>query len=354
MESENLSGTDSPESGSIDAIAERIVAAQQESEPAQEATEQQPDDQEIDIKAEEQLSEEDVEDGSQDGPEEESNEPEVYTLDELADAMEWSTDDLSSNLQVKVKVNGKQTDVTLGDLRDGYQKGERFTEKTQELANERKAFEAQAHQAREEMTQRVNHASAMADTLRNNLMGEYQNVDWQTLRQTDPAEYAALLSDFQGRQQQINKIGADVQRSQEMQRVEEQQRSIQQQQKFLDVERKALFDAIPEWQDEATAKAGQTQMRNFLMESYGFNENDVNAVSDHRFVMLARDAMKGKKTATQADIGKKKVKSAPKLIKPGVKRGKAQQQATRTKDLRSKLRRSGHVDDVAALLIDRM
>jgi hypothetical protein len=67
----------------------------------------------------------------------------------------------------------------------------------------------------------------------------------------------------------------------------------------LQAERERTLNAIPEWKDELIAKADLEEISE-LVRSYGFNQEDVASMADHRTVQLLRDYAKLKRRVDKA------------------------------------------------------
>jgi hypothetical protein len=61
-----------------------------------------------------------------------------------------ATATLDPNLKLKVKVNGEEREETLEEILKGYSRTQDYTRKTQEIATQRKTFEAEAQAVRSE------------------------------------------------------------------------------------------------------------------------------------------------------------------------------------------------------------
>mgnify|MGYP001085856595 CR=1 FL=1 len=284
--------------------------------------------------------------------EEESEDPQFHSVDELAEALDLSPEDFKDQVTAKVKVNGEEKEVNLAELTKGYQLESDYRQKTMDLAENRKAFESESQQAREHLTARITEATNLVANLEQSILGEYNNVDWNNLRATDPAEYAALQSDYQNRYKAVQQMKGQALNAANQVQSENTAMTEQQRNEVLQKETEALLEVLPEWRDKDVAKTQKAQMREFL-KSYKFTDQEIAQLADHRIVLMVMDAQKGRQSVSKADVAKKKVVKAPKLQKPGNKPSKQTIQAQKLKDLKSRVRKTGHTDDVAALLLAR-
>lgn len=287
--------------------------------------------------------------------EEETEDPGFQSIDELAEALEMSPDEFLEAIKGKVKIDGEESEISLAELRDGYQREADYRRKTMELGENRRAFEVEVEQYREQATQQHQQLANMVQIMESQVMQEFQQINWRELREFDPGEYAAKIQEYQQRKAQIDAV--KQQGSQQFQQLQHEQQQVeaQKQQEFISKQAEALMDKLPEWKDNAVASKERGEIVDFLKSEYGYSPEEISGFVDHRLVLLARDALKARATDTKVEIAKAKVKNKPKLLKPGAKKGKAE---SRKAQQRSKLqglrKRGGNTDAVADVLMDRI
>lgn len=275
------------------------------------------------------------------------------TIEDIAEALGLDTDAFLEKYKIKAKVDGEEFEASLKELKNGYQRDSDYRKKTMELSEHRKAFEKEAEVAKADLTERLTHASGLIDNLQTQLLGEFQSVNWNELRATQPGEYAALLQDFQSRQTQLNQVQAAT--KQESVRLQKEQEEKQQKQyaEIVQRERALLFDAIPEWRDSKVMESDAKQIVGYLKER-GFNDQEIGLAVDHRVLKMAYDLMKSDKVKTKAETVKLKVKNLPKLVKPGSKQVQLTAKQSNVQKLKAKIKKTGgKTDDIAALLMER-
>jgi len=262
--------------------------------------------------------------------ESESDEPETEgeqelhyeNVAELAEATGLSLEDFMENIKVTRKIDGIEEEVTLAELRNGNQRDADYRRKTTELAENRKAFDSEVNQAKANLGQQMQEVAAMTTNLEQQLMGEFQSIDWNALEIEDREEWLVKRQKFGERQQQIETIKSQAQQKLSEQQTEIQAKQQEQQQTYLTNQNEMLLGIIPEWSDNSVRESEAKEMVSFLGD-YGFSEAEAGNVVDHRLVKLARDAMKNKGKTSQIDTAKKLVKKLPKIIKPSSKPDKA-------------------------------
>lgn len=241
---------------------------------------------------------------------------------------------------ITIKVDGKEIEVPLSELKNGYQRQSDYTKKTMEVAEQRKAAEQQAAQAAQERNAYSQNLQKMQVQLEVAL-GEQQKIDWQALIDSDPHEYLKQQHLAQQRQAQLNQNYSEQQRIAAINQAEQRQSF----ESHLKHQQEELLAKLPVWKDEAKAKAEKAALRDYLLEQ-GYDAQTVSNVADAKAVLLARKAMLYDQMVGKANAAAKKVQSIPKVERPGAG-------ATPVMDKRSaafqRLGKTGRVEDAAAV-----
>ena len=254
---------------------------------------------------------------------------------------------------INTKIGGEIKAVPAADLIKSYQLEGHLTKRSQELAEQRKADEAKRIEM-QEAVRRVEEQKQVADAIVSHLeqtyLGEYNSVNWAALEQSDPAEYVRLERDFKTKADQL--IQAKEALKQEQLRVQEQetQRIQEANAQYLQHERQLMLDNNPTWADEAVMKQAVGEIRDFLGSTYGFSDQDLDAVNSHLAIKVIQDAMAYRKA--KAAAAPKLEKPVPKFQKPG--KPQQTQAARSAKKKYENLRKSGKTADLASILVDRM
>lgn len=265
---------------------------------------------------------------------EEDGEPETPEDDE--DDEEEPETPPSDDELITVKVDGEEIQVTEEELRAGYSRTASWTRKAQELAEERRAFEAEQEAVRAERAQ----YGAALQTLEQQLQAKMP----QRPTGDDPRKWA----EYQRAKAEFDEVQAERQRLH--QKMAEDMTS--EREKIVRRENEALQQAIPEWQDEEKMSAGKTRVIEFAKQ-LGFSDEELGQVADHRVVVLLKKAADAEKYEAAAKRVREKAKTAP-TLKPGsrksskaTKRAKARKQ---TRSQRDRLRKTGKERDAAAFI----
>jgi hypothetical protein len=260
--------------------------------------------------------------------------------DETTDEQSEDSDETEEDKEPQVftvKVDGKEINVTLDELQQGYSRTQDYTRKTQQIAEARKAVEAETAAIRAEREQYAQLLGALQQQLES--AGE-QSIDWDRLYAEDPIEWVRqreLVRDKQERQAAIQSEQQRLSQLSAQQRAEEMRATLAQQQA-------ALIQAVPEWKDEKKAKAEKALLIEFG-QKVGYSEDELKNVFDHRAVVtLRKAALYDQMVSKRKDI-KPVVNNGPRPVKPSAAgRVSSTTESTRAKQ---RLAKTGRVDDAA-------
>jgi hypothetical protein len=243
----------------------------------------------------------------------------------------------------RVKVDNDEVEVTLDELLKGYSRTSDYTKKTQTLAEQRKAVEAERG--------RIEEAAKLRDTYAQRLQMVEQVLtstpeeNLAELKETDPIGYAVKIAERTEREKQLVAIRQERYRLEQQKHAEQQERLRTQ----ISSEADKLKSAIPDLADEVKGEVLRKEIRDFA-KSIGFSEQELAQVYDHRAVVTLYNAMQWQKLQNQKVSATKKVAEAPKMLKPGTtgKQTTAEQDAV--KKLQQRLAKTGDRRDAARLL----
>ena len=256
---------------------------------------------------------------------------------------EEATQDINENSEepsYTVKVDGSEMEVTLDELLRGYQREADYTRKTSELSLERSRHNDMMQQSQSEINQKLSKLTELTSAAQQELQNEYSNIDFEKLYEDDPVEAARLEHKMRKRAENLQQIQRETQENQ----MNEFQRYIQEQQA-------KVATLIPEFADPAKASRMKSDMRTYLTK-LGYNDKEIASVYDSRQVMLIKDAMAFDKLKKSNVRVTKKVAKAPKVLKPGVAKTKAEQASKQRRDKLNRLKKTGGVRDAARVFRD--
>jgi hypothetical protein len=267
--------------------------------------------------------------------------------DDEAEEEEQSQDEVPAIL--KLKVNGEDVEKPLDEVVALAQQGLDYTQKTQQVAEQRKELEAYAEQIK--MQEQAFHEQMQLNnvliedvakiTSLDQQLNQYANVNWQQLSDNDFVEAQKLFFSYNQLQ---------TERSQLVSQFEAKKQQVVQKQSQLMAEKIAkgkevLAKEIPNWSPETNQALLSTG------KDYGFSDAELNSIVDPRHVKVLHDAMQWRKLQ-QNSVVKKKVSNAKPVVKPGSKDTKAEANSNH-RNLREQLRKTGK-SDAAQKLIENM
>ena len=267
--------------------------------------------------------------------------------DDQAEEEEQSQDEVPAIL--KLKVNGEEIEKPLDEVVALAQQGLDYTQKTQQVAEQKKELEAYAEQIKAQeqaFQQQMQLNNVLIEdvakiTALDQQLNQYSNVNWQELSDNDFVEAQKHFFTYNQLQQERSALVSQFE-------AKKQQIASQQAQLMADRVAKGkevLAKEIPGWSQETT------QQLVSVGKEYGFSDAELNSIVDPRHVKVLHDAMQWRKLQQNSTV-KKKVSSAKPVVKPGAKDTKAEANSN-VRQLRESLRKTGK-SDMAAKLIENM
>jgi hypothetical protein len=239
-----------------------------------------------------------------------------------------------------VKVAGQEFNVTLDELRNGYSRDADYRRKTEDLAYDKKQFQTESEKQRQDYSTKLSELNQMMSVAQQQLNAEINSADLEKLYEEDPTEAARIEHRLKKKQEKLN---------QAMQKTQSEQKK--QFDGFLQDQQRKLVQKMPEFSNPEKASQLKSSMKNTL-NSYGFNDQEIAQVYDHRIVMLVNDAMKFRSMQKAKPNMAKKISKPGKVFSSGVKQSKADINLKTRKDKLSRLRKSGSTKDAASIFLD--
>lgn len=279
------------------------------------------------------------------GDETPTNEYQIADVAKLLGADENALDvDEDGSITVKTKIDGQEGKVKFADLIKSYQLQGHVDKQVREAAEARKAAQEYVQQAQQQIQvqQAVVGKIAEAKVIEQQLT-QYQGINWAALEDSDPVQamrlqrqFGELKQAYQSKVQEVNQAQSYVQQQQSQSTAAS-----------LESERQALAKACPEWSSEAVAVKEKQAIAADLL-SRGYTQADIQGLSDHKAVLLARDAMLYRQMKAANTTAEKQIRQAPKIIKPG---STASRNVNSIQKLHQEVRRTGSRQSVADYLL---
>jgi hypothetical protein len=254
------------------------------------------------------------------------------------DEVEYSEESEEPKPRYKVKASGEEVEVELDELIKGYQQGADYTKKSQALAEQRKALEAERQHLEYVKQERQAYAQKL-QALDSFLSQQNQGVNLDVLKETDPIGYAVAVAEQSQREKQLAVVRNEQQRLAQQQQSE-QQASLQ---NHLRQESEKLTSLIPELatpQGDAVRK----QIRDYA-KSIGWSDQELSQLYDSRAVVTLYNGMKYAQLQKSKPEVNKKLQAAPKMMRSGTSVPPAK--SSQDKQVMQRLRETGKVQDAA-------
>jgi len=308
--------------GSIESAMSRLIEPQQE---------------EVEIEESETAE---VEDEVEDEPEADEEEDQDEEFEEDDSDVEEGVEEQPQTYTVKV--DGTEIEVTLDELTRGYS-GQKYIQKgMQEVADARKL--AEDVNAKLETARQAN--EALYQQMQTPGFAQPPAEPDEALLDTDPFRYQAENNRYQKELQKYNQEIALMQQT----TAYTQQAQQEAQRAYVQQEMETLRQVDPDFADPQRATVARDQIVRAGTEIYGYSAEEISAVMDHRAIRVLRDAARYRDLMANKETVVKKAKpKATRVVKAGAK--KTRSNVTEVRNQRSKLKRSGRIEDAMSLLL---
>ena len=285
---------------------------------------------------------------------------EVEVADEEQDDVEASSEDQGDDLddveideedQVEatedtvlytVKVDGKEEQRTLDQLKQGYAgqsaigRGLQENAQVRKQLDQEKALFQQQQQQFFQLHQQAQNGGLQAPT-----------PPTRELFESDPIGYMEEKLKYDESKAQYDQNLFQMQQMQQQQA----QQQTQAHQSYLQEQAEILKQHIPEMADPEKGERLKGELVNVGME-YGFTADEMAAVSDARYVRALNDARKYRALVAKRKSTQAKGEKARPVVKAGAKKRQDGNVATRKK-AQSRLQKTGSIDDALSLILNQ-
>ena len=243
-----------------------------------------------------------------------------------------------------VKIDGTETEVTLDELQRGYS-GQKYIQKgMQEVADLRKKAET----ANATLASAGEAVLALYQQMQAPGFAQPPTPPDESLIESDPIGYTQDKARYDTAMEKYQKDMAQVQHTLAYQHQAQQQA----QQAYLEREMETLRQVMPEFADPEKVTKTRDSMLKMGTEIYGYQPEEISAVMDHRAIRVLNDAIKYQEIMRGKDKAVEKATKGPrgKVVKAGSKKTASNRNDSR--QARSKLKRSGSIQDAMSLILE--
>jgi len=334
----SITGLLNPQTGKINEKKAEVVKPEARNEFEQEAPVQ---------KQEQVVSEETINQESESDQPEVTDETQTETEQETSDVSETDvsqeqTEDIQKepDSTFTVKVAGQELKVTLDELKKGYSRDADYRRKTEELSFEKKQFQSETEQQRQDYSKRITELNQILAFTQQQLNSEINNVDLNKLYEEDPVEATKVERQIRLKKEKMMEAANKLQ--------QEQQRQLS---SYVQEQQRILAEKMPEFNDAQKASTAKNNLRNFL-NSYGFKDAEIGQIYDHRIVMLVNDALKYRNVKNVKPVSAAQASKPGKFLSSGVKKDSNDMNFQRRKEKLGRLKKTGNVKDAASIFYD--
>jgi hypothetical protein len=276
-----------------------------------------------------------------DGDGQQSDEPQLTTthlakylgLDEAALDL-----DEDGTVKIRTKVGGVEGAAKLQELVKSYQLQKHVDERAREASEREKALDTRTKEVEAQFTQRLQYAEGLANVAANQLLQEFQSIDWLALERQDAGTAALWKQKFQEKQAQLRGVFHNIQQE----KAGLQNKSSAETQAALQKEAQRLPELIPEWKDAAVAAKERDEIREWAIKA-GYEPSEIDNISKAHHVRMLRKAMLADRLQASKPEVENRVRKAPMLVKPG--QAVQNSDGQKLQNLRTAVKKSGGKSD---------
>lgn len=264
--------------------------------------------------------------------EEGSDEQEIRTLADLAEANDWDAEELYA---LEIAMPDSDEPVPIGKVKDEVTRMRREREELQRSLEQHasqlqqaQAMAAQSMQADQQMAQLAGQISVLQEFL--------QSPELKAMKDKDPGAAALKVQEVQGM------IGNLSQQAQGYQQNLSQQAQMQRSQQLQGGEQ-YLRQQVPEWADPQVERAEKAQVAQAFLEA-GYSQADVSQMADPRAVLLVRELVQLRQQVKGGKQAAKQVRQSAKRSLRGGRLNRGTQKAAAVR----KAKTTGKRDDITA------
>ena len=240
----------------------------------------------------------------------------------------------------EVKSDGETKSATLQELKDNWSKGENYTQKSQSLAEERKAFEQEQSESRQMREQAI---SILEAAKAQTQPEQHDSAYWENLKDTDPMQWMMERDALRESQMQEHQRSVQLEQLRAQEAAERQLETEQ----FVSSQHDELKTLVPEWDDAKTAEAEKKLVLEWASTTGKFTKDELDNAYDARAVATMRKAMLydqlTEKRKSLKPVKRQNMRAGSQSGEPSkIKAGKAAQ----------RLKKSGSLDDAAGVFFN--
>ena len=229
----------------------------------------------------------------------------------------------------------------------GYMRQQDYTRKTQEAAQLTQQITQERQFVKQEYDTRINQLNSLAGVLYQELVGDQAKL--AELAQTDPAQWVAKQQEMAQKSALLNQVQHHHSAIEQMKKNEADKARVE----SLRENEERLLEKLPDWRDPTKRATAQREVADFLV-GQGYSPDELSELIDHRAVVIAHKAAMWDRAQAVKEKQVKAPQTPPKAVKPGnANTPPIPAKEQRVAELAKRAKRTGKLDDVAAILMAR-
>jgi hypothetical protein len=233
---------------------------------------------------------------------------------------------------------------TLEEIEKGFLRQQDYTRKTQEISSNRKLLE----EAAQRFVNQDKQVKEFAEFAKKVVESYAPRPPDPSKINTDPIGYLQEKEAFEKASQTWRQLAESQQSI--SQRLEASEGSKTQEQ--LAEETRALVEKLPALATPEGWRAFKTEATDIGGKAYGFAPEEIEGIKDHRYVLALKDAIEYRKLQGKKMEAVRAAKAAPSPVSAAARPAPNRSTQQTQKVLMERARKTGSVEDVAALLGD--
>lgn len=271
------------------------------------------------------------------------SDPEAQSSSDDEDSTDAANDDevyVHGNARTRLRDG---SEVTIGELKKSYDEARDFRRQQAEFAAERQELQTK-------LTQNAQQEQLFNQTIQQAISALQHTLPPEPdagLRDKDPIAYFLAKDTRDAKLQEIGRLHQAQLDQNEKAQTEQAGRF----QEHIKSEQARLYERLPELRDDGKRSEFYRGMI-ATGRAYGFSAEEINAVHDHRTMVMIKDAMEYRKLQAAKPKALEKGRDAKPVVKPGERQSSKAAVSTKHKALFDRAQKSRSIDDVGALLAE--
>lgn len=269
---------------------------------------------------------------------------------EFEDVETETTDEDVTPSDPKVKFDDG-TEVELSEVKRGYLRQQDYTRKTQEVSEQRKAFEAERAQFLAERKALPDRLTPLIQQVAAVLDNPSLKAELAELRNTDPGAYAVRVMELQQHQARLQQLAFEQRQIRETAEREEAERFQRERKETAERSRAALAETIPAFKKDFNAE--YQKLGKYVLEQ-GIPADAWDNEVNHSVITLAWKAMQYDAATRKTPATNDKLRKAPATLRPGAARPAGHAQIREVREATERAHKSGSVQDAYAAQLAKL